>query len=199
MQKNRIIPILCASAIVGTLVLSGCSNTSAPSTSTTPVANKPAVTTPTTPAVIPPPLKTAAELAPKTMNIATAATATTATKAVDIGAKLKAGGITFTSEDQLSKVIRLTTKDAVSKGTKYKIKGSDGNNVDITVLELSKPEQMAAVKKEIEGQLVVVKQISPTMNAEFIDGGAKNLLIILTYRTADKAIATKATLAMAQK
>ncbi len=162
MRKNLLTPVLCASAIVGTLVLSGCG-----SNAVTPVVtNTPVVTTPATPVL-------------------------SAMTGADVGAKLTAGGFTFTAEDQASKIAKLTSKDAISKGTKFKIKGTDGNNIDITVLELSKPEKAGEIKKEIDSQFVVVKQISPTMNTGFIDVGAENLFTIFSYRTADKDLAMK--------
>lgn len=79
------------------------------------------------------------------------------------------------------------------------MKGTDGNNVDVTVLELSKTEKMNELKKEIDAQFTIVKQISPTMNTGFIDVGAENLLTMISYRTADKDLAIKATLAITKK
>lgn len=162
MQKNLLTPVLYTSVIIGTLMLSGCG-----SNTVTPVAtNTPVVATQTTPT-------------PSTMTGA------------DVGAKLTAGGFAFTAEDQASKIAKLTSKDAISKGTKFKIKGTDGNNIDITVLELSEPEKADEIKKEIDSQFVVVKQISPTMNTGFIDVGSENLFTIFSYRTADKDLAMK--------
>ena len=159
MRKNLLTPVLCASAIVGTLILSGCgSNTVTPVVTNTPVVTAPV---------------------------------SSAMTGADVGAKLTAGGFAFTAEDQASKIAKLTSKDAISKGTKFKIKGTDGNNIDITVLELSKPEKVGELKKEIDSQFVVVKQISPTMNTGFIDVGAENLFTIFSYRTADKDLAMK--------
>lgn len=170
MQKNVISPVLCATAIIGTLVLSGCGN----STVTPVVTTAPTATTQATPA-------------------------TSAMTGADIGTKLTAGGFTFTAEDQATKIAKLMTKDAVSKGTKFKMKGTDGNNVDVTVLELSKPEKMSDLQKEIDAQFAIVKQISPTMNTGFIDVGAENLLVMISYRTADKDLATKVTASIAKK
>ncbi len=174
MRKNILTPVLCASAIVGTLMLSGCG-----SSTTTPITTTPIATSQTTPV--------------------TSLTATAAMTGADIGTKLTTAGFAFTAEDQASKIAKLSTKDAVSKGTKFKMKGTDGNNVDVTVLELSKTEKMNELKKEIDAQFTIVKQISPTMNTGFIDVGAENLLTMISYRTADKDLAIKATLAITKK
>ncbi|MCX6734230.1 MAG: hypothetical protein NTX63_05500 [Candidatus Peregrinibacteria bacterium] len=170
MRKNLLTPVLCVSAIVGTLILSGCGNSAV----TPVVTTTPAATTQTAPA-------------------------TSVMTGADIGTRLTAGGFTFTVEDQATKIAKLMTKDTVSKGTKFKMKGTDGNNVDVTVLELSKPEKISDLKKEIDAQFAIVKQISPTMNTGFIDVGAENLLVMISYRTADKDLATKVTTSIAKK
>lgn len=155
-------PVLCASAIVGTLVLSGCGNSG--------VATNYA-SAPVTPAV--------------------SDTAASKVTTASIGAELTAAGITFTTKDETAKGQKLKSADAVGTGTRYKIAGGK-ENIDITVLELKKPEKAADVKKEIEGQWAVAKVISPTLNLNFIDVGNPNLIVTLAYNTPDKSVAMKA-------
>ncbi len=118
--------------------------------------------------------------------------------ATDVATKLTTAGLTFTTKDETSDIMALPSKDAATKATKYKIKGTAGN-VDITIIELSKPEKAGDVKKDISAQWDVVKKISPTMNMEFVDIGSTNLLATLSYRTDDKALGAQVKSAVEKK
>lgn len=172
--------VLVSLALLGTLAISaGCGTSPAvPNPETNPVPD--------------------AQSSDTTAPALTASTTTTTMTATDIGAKLTAAGLTFTIKDETSDIMALPSKDAATKATKHKIKGTAGN-VDVTVIELSQPTKVEDVKGDISAQWDVVKKISATMNMEFVDVGSADLLVTLSYKTDDKTLAMKAKSAIAKK
>lgn len=103
---------------------------------------------------------------------------------------LTAAGLTFTTTDAASAIKEMKTGAAIGKLTKFSLTGTK-DTVEVTVGEISDTAQTAAVKAEIESQMVVLKQFSPNTVVDFVDVKNPSLLITVTYDKADVALGTK--------
>lgn len=116
----------------------------------------------------------------------------------DVGAKLTAAGLTFTEKDESADAKALTSGAAVTTSTKFKVVGGKGS-VRVTVMALNDVSKSASIKSDVEAQWAVVKSISSKMNMEFIDVGAENLLVALSFENGDEETSAKAKSAVEKK
>ncbi len=142
-------------------------------------------------------------VAPATTSSTTPATAPAATETSgmtigDVGAKLTTAGLTFTEKDESEDAKALPSGSAVTMSTKFKVAGGKGT-VRVTVIALSDVSKSANVKSDVEAQWAAVKKISSKMNMQFVDVGAENVLVALTYENDDEETAGKAKLAIMKK
>lgn len=128
-----------------------------------------------------------------TMNQSTATTpvaSSDSTTAASIEAKLTAAGFATTTKDETEDLMALPSKGEASKATRYRIKGAQGN-IDVTVIELTQAGKSEGLTKDINAQWAILKTVSTTTNVEFVDVGSTNMLVTLSYKTADKDLGMK--------
>ncbi len=116
----------------------------------------------------------------------------------DIGAKLTSAGLTFTEKDETEDAKALASGSAVTVSTKFKVVGGKGT-VRVTVMALNDVSKSGSIKSDVEAQWAAVKKISSKMNMQFVDVGAANVLVALSYENGDEETAAKAKLAVAKE
>jgi len=156
--------IISASAVlVVMLAISGCG-------STTPDAT----TTPTTPA---------ATTAPATTSVATSSDSFK-----ELVNRLNTAKLAFVEENQAENVKRMTNAASITASTRYVLQGGN-RSVTVSVAETKDAASAALVKKEIEGQMAMLKEFSPESTSKFINSESPTLVITLTYDKGDEETA----------